>query len=99
MVDGRTDTMNMQPSAASGATPLQNLSFGIEGMTCASCVGRVEKALARVPGVERASVNLGIEKAEVVADLGRVSAKEIAGAVDEAGYTPRLASETLRSRA
>jgi Cu+-exporting ATPase len=87
--------MNMQPSAPGGATPLQNLSFGVEGMTCASCVGRVEKALARLPGVERASVNLGSEKADVVADLGRVSAKDIVSAVDEAGYAPRLETETL----
>jgi copper chaperone CopZ len=44
-------------------TPFQ--SFPIEGMTCASCVRRVEKAIAAVPGVESASVNLATERADV----------------------------------
>ena len=43
--------------------PLQ--SFPVEGMTCASCVRRVEKAIAAVPGVESASVNLATERADV----------------------------------
>ena len=43
--------------------PLQ--SFPVEGMTCASCVRRVEKAIAAVPGVESASVNLATERAAV----------------------------------
>ena len=42
--------------------PLQ--SFPVEGMTCASCVLRVEKAIAAVPGVESASVNLATERAD-----------------------------------
>ena len=42
-----------------------NHSIAIEGMTCASCVGRVEKAIAKVPGVVKASVNLATERAEV----------------------------------
>ena len=37
----------------------------VQGMTCASCVGRVEKAIARVEGVASASVNLATERAEV----------------------------------
>src|SRR3954471_19239667 len=41
------------------------LSLPIEGMTCASCVARVEKALARVPGVRSAAVNLATETAAV----------------------------------
>ncbi|HEY0136840.1 MAG TPA: heavy metal-associated domain-containing protein, partial [Nannocystis sp.] len=41
------------------------IELPIEGMTCASCVSRVEKALAKVPGVERASVNLATESASV----------------------------------
>ncbi|HTN98819.1 MAG TPA: heavy metal-associated domain-containing protein, partial [Nordella sp.] len=40
-------------------------SLGIEGMTCASCVGRVEKAIRAVPSVASASVNLATERAEV----------------------------------
>ena len=58
--------------------------FGIEGMTCASCVRRVEKALSAVPGVLEASVNLATEKATIRFTGGDVSALE--GAVRKAGY-------------
>lgn len=44
-------------------TDLRRLSVGVQGMTCASCVGRVERALKNVEGVEEASVNLATEKA------------------------------------
>ncbi|SDE19556.1 heavy metal translocating P-type ATPase [Paraburkholderia lycopersici] len=57
----------------------------IHGMTCASCATRVEKALARVPGVARASVNLATEKATVEANDGVVPATLVA-AVEKAGY-------------
>ena len=49
------------PSAAAAAlTPAATIELDIDGMTCASCVSRVEKALAKVPGVTRASVNLAV---------------------------------------
>ncbi|MGH2340610.1 heavy metal translocating P-type ATPase [Segnochrobactraceae bacterium EtOH-i3] len=61
------------------------LTLPVEGMTCASCVGRVEKALAKVPGVAAASVNLATEKATVT--LARdLPAADLVGAVEEAGY-------------
>lgn len=47
----------------SGA-PNSRLSLPIEGMTCASCVGRVERALTAVPGVQTAAVNLATERAD-----------------------------------
>src|SRR5476649_769045 len=61
------------------------LSLKIEGMTCASCVGRVEKALARVPGVRQVSVNLATEMARVesAAPLSFEALRQI---VDDAGY-------------
>ncbi|HEY4803376.1 MAG TPA: copper ion binding protein, partial [Paraburkholderia sp.] len=57
----------------------------IHGMTCASCATRVEKALARVPGVTRASVNLATEKATVEAS-GSVAPATLVAAVEKAGY-------------
>src|SRR5204863_7892567 len=53
---------------------------------CASCVQRVEKALARVPGVVSATVNLATERAEVVRRLGQALAPELVAALDKAGY-------------
>jgi Cu+-exporting ATPase len=57
----------------------------ISGMTCASCAMRVEKALAKVPGVTRASVNLATEKASVDADPS-VQTDALLNAVRKAGY-------------
>lgn len=56
----------------------------ISGMTCASCVGRVERALSRVPGVATASVNLATEKARIEGDNLDVAA--LVRAVETAGY-------------
>ncbi|WP_321964037.1 heavy metal translocating P-type ATPase [Paraburkholderia sp. J7] len=57
----------------------------VHGMTCASCATRVEKALAKVPGVTRASVNLATEKATVEAS-GGVAPAALVAAVEKAGY-------------
>ncbi|GBE11530.1 copper-transporting P-type ATPase [bacterium BMS3Bbin12] len=67
---------------------MQTLELGIEGMTCASCVGRVERALKGLPGVEEASVNLATERASVRYEEQRLDAARIAAAVRETGYTP-----------
>lgn len=63
----------------------QRFELNVEGMSCASCVGHVERALRGVPGVERADVNLVTERATVVADE-RVTRGALAHAVDAAGY-------------
>jgi Cu+-exporting ATPase len=71
------------------------LTLPVEGMTCASCVGRVERALAKVPGVTQATVNLATESAAVtLAD--RVAAETLTGAVERAGYTVAHDSAELR---
>src|SRR5919199_5016966 len=46
-------------------TDVRETTFGVTGMSCASCVGRVERALKKVPGVLEANVNLANEKATV----------------------------------
>jgi Cu+-exporting ATPase len=77
--------------------PAETLQLAIAGMTCASCVARVEKALAAVPGVLRASVNLASESARLEVVRGAVSARALVAAVQGAGYTARL--ETGRGAA
>jgi Cu+-exporting ATPase len=75
------------------AAPRAEIDLGIEGMTCASCVRRVEKALRNVPGVTDATVNLATERAHVVVQGGpdrAALAAALARAVDEAGYALTL---------
>jgi Cu+-exporting ATPase len=61
------------------------LNVNIEGMTCASCVARIEKALRAVPGVREANVNLGTENATVVTDAN-VDFGTVRHAIEKAGY-------------
>lgn len=67
----------------------QTLSLDIAGMTCASCVSRVEKALARVEGVEGVAVNLATERATVRLGAG-VETPSLIRAVEKIGYEARL---------
>lgn len=69
-----------------GNPPVETLLFPVEGMTCASCVARVEKALASVEGVRKASVNLATEEAAVTLDRSRTDLEELRRAVAAAGY-------------
>ena len=69
--------------------PQATARLSIEGMTCASCVSRVEKALRRVPGVIDASVNLATETAEVHAVGRQTDLAALIAAVEHAGYAAR----------
>ena len=62
------------------------ITIGVQGMTCASCVRYVEEALAEVPGVESASVNLATERATVELDPLTVPASLLSDVLDAAGY-------------
>jgi Cu+-exporting ATPase len=66
------------------AKPFQTIDLAVTGMTCASCVSRVEKVLARVPGVAEASVNLATERAHVTGTYPDLAA--LIEAVEKAGY-------------
>jgi len=66
-------------------TSQQCYTLDIEGMTCASCAGRVEKALQAVPGVFQASVNLATESARIDADAN-VGVVQLRQAIEQAGY-------------
>ena len=66
--------------------PPPEVDLPILGMTCASCVRRVERALAKVEGVRDVSVNLATERARVVLDPAVVTADQLTAAVERAGY-------------
>jgi Cu+-exporting ATPase len=65
---------------------VREVTFEVKGMTCASCVGRVERVLKKVPGVLEASVNLANERATVEYLAGEVEPRELEKAVEGAGY-------------
>ena len=65
---------------------VREVTFEVKGMTCASCVGRVERVLKKVPGVLEARVNLANERATVEYLAGEVEPRELEKAVEGAGY-------------
>ena len=71
--------------AGYGVEKLEN-GFGVTGMSCASCVGRVEKALRRMPGVLDVNVNLAAERATVEYLAGAAEMRDFERAVQDAGY-------------
>ncbi len=82
------------PQSAAPALPTpdttQTAALAVTGMTCASCVLRVEKKLKKVPGVSDAAVNLATEQATVTYDPARVDALALVAAVEAAGYGATL---------
>ena len=71
------------------------VDLGVGGMTCASCVARVEKALAKVPGVQQAAVNLATESARITVAGGADLGPQLRRAVRDAGYEPRAANAAI----
>ncbi|MEX2236874.1 MAG: heavy metal translocating P-type ATPase [Dehalococcoidia bacterium] len=69
----------------------QTIQLDIGGMTCASCVRRVERGLSKVAGVETANVNFASEKAYVTA-ADSVAVEALIGAVEKAGYSARVSA-------
>jgi Cu+-exporting ATPase len=68
------------------AADVREATFGVSGLTCASCVGRVERALTKVPGVLEANVNLANERATVEYLAGEVETRKLEKAIEGAGY-------------
>lgn len=92
---GRTDVQAaIRAIESSGYTVREETTeLAIEEMTCASCVGRVEKALTQIPGVIEANVNLATERARIRHLSGAVTVVDLENAVLQAGYKPRRLSE------
>ena len=88
-------------NSATLSPKLQELTLDVEGMTCASCVGRVEKALHKVSGVSTVSVNLATEKATLTT-TSDVTVDTLIAAIDRAGYAasvPAAAQAATRKSA
>ena len=77
--------MDIQTPASDPSRGMAALRFPVEGMSCASCAGRVERALAALPGVEGASVNVVGASAEI-RGASLPPAAEVVAAVERAGY-------------
>ncbi len=77
-----------------GMTNSSTLRLDIQGMTCASCVRRVERALGKVEGVEQAHVNFATETAQVTFS-GDVAPETLLGAVEKSGYRARLSDAAV----
>ena len=93
------------PAPASGSPagaavgPLDVVTFPVEGMTCASCVNRITRFLAKVEGVAEATVNLATESATVRFPTGSVTLDDLVAAVDAAGYVARVEGATTPAEA
>jgi Cu+-exporting ATPase len=77
------------------SVPLQEEILPIEGMTCASCVRRVEKSLVKLPGVESVAVNLATERATVKYNPAMLGHAEMSKAVERAGYAIRAEQKAI----
>lgn len=104
--DGDTEAV-VEAIRKAGYEPLaREIDLKIGGMTCASCVSRVERALKTVPGVLSAEVNLATERAHVSALAGAAELPALIAAVEQAGYkaepvgeaTPDLADREAEAR-
>src|SRR5215210_3292446 len=82
LLDPAGSTVEME-----GGVNSETCRLDVGGMTCASCVGRIEKALLKLDGVADARVNLATEVASITYDPVRVELSDLTGAVVKAGYT------------
>jgi len=80
------------------STPAIRIDLGIHGMTCASCVGRAERALKKVPGVQDAVVNLATESARIMVTPTEQVEARLKRAVRDAGYLPVAANAAIDAR-
>ncbi len=84
---------SLTPSPAASAEPLL---VDVTGMTCAACAARIEKVLGRVPGVEKATVNLALETAEIAAP--GVDSELLVAAIERAGFGAHLRDTAVAAR-
>jgi len=99
--NGRLSATDLAAAVAKSgfSVPDETHELAISGMTCAACSTRLEKVLARVPGVERAAVNLATERATITAPARAVSQETLIAAVRKAGFeaTPAVTTKEMRA--
>ncbi|MEG3115493.1 MULTISPECIES: heavy metal translocating P-type ATPase [unclassified Salinicola] len=90
-IEGSTTTANLvDVIETAGYQPVvESLDIPVTGMSCGSCVSRIERALGKLPGMVEVSVNLATQKASVRFLPGTVSRSRIQHAIREAGYEPQ----------
>ena len=87
-----TATAAATAPASPSAAAVERITIPVSGMTCAACQGRVQRALARTPGVVDAAVNLMTNNATVSYDPAKVTMGSLIDAVSDAGYEAQEAS-------
>ncbi|MDB5081841.1 MAG: copper-translocating P-type ATPase [Chloroflexi bacterium] len=98
-VPAATQAVESPVEIAPAAETSGKVELEIEGMTCASCVNRIERKLNKLPGVETASVNLATERGTIAYNPQVVKLPQIIGAVEAAGYKARPYGDTLEEAA
>jgi Cu+-exporting ATPase len=84
-----------QPMPDMTATALKTVEFSVSGMSCASCVARIEKGLSKMSGIEEAKVNFASERATVTFDPSRIQMGDLVDVVKDLGYEAGLEKVTL----
>ena len=101
MAKTKTKTKTPDPRTDAPAAPSSSTDLPVEGMTCASCVRRIERALGAAPGVKQATVNLATKRASIAYDAATTSPEALARVIVGAGYQvpqiPDSAAKTARS--
>jgi len=92
------DALAAAVRGAGYSVPQESVALGVAGMTCASCVSRVERALQGVAGVVSAHANLASERAEVVRWKGQAVTDDLLSALEHAGYGGRDLADPAASR-
>ena len=88
------ERVNKAPEDSLQERKFEKFSIPVEGMTCASCVARVEKAIGKVDGVKNVAVNFATEKANFELDPSKADLRKVAEIVEDAGYKVKLPEKT-----
>lgn len=94
----RSEDVSHEPDAPAAEGDFRRIDLPIRGMSCASCVEKIETGLSKLEGVKEASVNFAAEKGTVVYDLSRVSVGRILREIEKIGYGTRTEEVTIPIR-